>query len=192
MYDCCKDESAAAKEKAALRKEMKARRRAVPAEERIRAGESVCRKLASLGEPPGGLATAIYLATSNEIDIDGYARELLARGAAVAAPKWNGSSYDLVRLRSLEEGDLAAGPMGVREPAAGETVDPREVGRWIVPGLAFSEDGARMGYGGGWYDRLLENAKGDAEIIGIAYRFQVLPGLPVEPHDARMTGIVQP
>ena len=192
MDDCCKDESAAEKGKAALRREMKARRRAVPAEERLSASESVCRRLAALGEPPNGLATAVYLATAEEISIDKYIQGLLAKGAIIVAPKWNGSSYDIVRLHGLEADDLTVGPMGVREPAAGEAVDPREVGRWIVPGLAFSEDGARMGYGGGWYDRLLEKAKGDAEIIGIAYRFQVLPGLPVEPHDARMTGIVQP
>ena len=171
---------------------MKARRRAVPAEERLSAGESVCRRLAALGEPPNGLATAVYLATADEISIDKYIQGLLAKGAIIVAPKWNGSSYDIVRLHGLEADDLAVGPIGVREPATDEPVDLREVGRWIVPGLAFSEDGARMGYGGGWYDRLLENARGDAEVIGIAYRFQVLPWLPVEPHDARMTGIVQP
>jgi 5-formyltetrahydrofolate cyclo-ligase len=61
---------------------------------------------------------------------------------------------------------------------------------WIVPGLAFTKDGRRLGYGGGWYDRLLASARKDALRIGVAHEFQVLGDLPNEPHDILLNRVV--
>ena len=58
---------------------------------------------------------------------------------------------------------------------------------WLIPGLAFTRDGGRLGYGGGWYDRLLKRAAKRAPKIGIAHGFQIVDELPTEPHDIRLT-----
>jgi len=61
---------------------------------------------------------------------------------------------------------------------------------WIVPGLAFTRTGARLGYGGGWYDRLLAGADPSAVLLGVAYPFQMVEELPSELHDIRLTDVV--
>ena len=76
---------------------------------------------------------------------------------------------------------------GSRASASGATED---VGVWIVPGLAFTRDGRRLGYGGGWYDRFLAAAAPDALAFAAAYPFQMLDELPVEAHDRRVKAVV--
>jgi 5,10-methenyltetrahydrofolate synthetase len=80
--------------------------------------------------------------------------------------------------------------MNILEPAEADIVKPDEVGVWIIPGLAFTTDGNRLGYGGGWYDRLLAAASESARKIGVAHEFQIVDDLPHEPHDVRMDGII--
>lgn len=67
--------------------------------------------------------------------------------------------------------------------------DPTAYDVVIVPGVAFTERGDRLGRGGGWYDRLLPQLRDDCATVGVAFDIQVLPELPVEPHD-RQVGVV--
>lgn len=60
----------------------------------------------------------------------------------------------------------------------------------IVPGVAFTERGDRLGRGGGWYDRLLPQLRDDCATVGVAFDIQVLPELPVEPHDRQVRVVV--
>ena len=55
----------------------------------------------------------------------------------------------------------------------------------LVPGLAFDRHGGRLGFGKGYYDRLLL-AAGDAVKIGLGYSFQILKTLPADAHDVKM------
>lgn len=66
-------------------------------------------------------------------------------------------------------------------------VDPTEVDLALVPGLAFSPTGGRLGYGGGYYDRLLPQLPGGAPRIGVTLEALLLEELPSEAHDARVT-----
>ena len=176
---------------------MRARRRVLSGEARARASASVCSRLAAdpaiahATETPGRRgAIAVYLASPDEIDLSPFIREMLGRGATVVSPRWNGESYDLARIAGLSDGDLRKGPMNIPEPAAAETVEPGEVAVWILPGLAFTTDGKRLGYGGGWYDRLLAAAGDDAVKIGVAHDFQVVDDLPVAAHDIFVDRVV--
>lgn len=60
----------------------------------------------------------------------------------------------------------------------------------IVPGLAFTPAGDRLGQGGGWYDRFLSSARPDCTTIGVCFAEQVLDAVPVEAHDIRMVHVV--
>ena len=175
---------------------MRARRRALSPEARARASEIICAKLAANGtiavrtDPyDGDGAIAVYLASSEEIDLSGFIREMLARGVTVVSPRWNGETYELAKLKGLSERHLRRGPMNIREPAEAELVKPSDVAVWIVPGLVFTQDGKRIGYGGGWYDRLLAGAKSSVK-IGVAHEFQIVDDLPHEPHDIQLTCVV--
>ena len=166
---------------------MRERRKALTPEERTAASEIICAKLAALNfHSP----IAAYLASSQEIDLSPFIRKMLASGGKVVAPRWNGETYELAVLRELDEAHLRKGPMGILEPAEAEIVSPKEVEVWLVPGLAFTRDGKRLGYGGGWYDRLLAEALKDSLKLGIAHAFQVVDDLPSEPHDILLSKVV--
>ena len=180
-----------------IRAAMKARRRALTPEERRAASEIICAKLAAdsdiaLRVDPldGGSPIAVYLASSQEIDLSPFIRKMLAMGGRVVAPRWNGETYELAVLKGLDEAHLRKGPMGILEPAEAEIVPPKEVKAWLVPGLAFTRNGKRLGYGGGWYDRLLAEAPKNAVKLGIAHVFQVVDDLPSEPHDVELTDVI--
>ena len=180
-----------------IRREMKEKRKRLAAEEKSAADGVICEKLAArrdIGDAiaPGGRRSplAVYLATPDEIDIDEYICRMIRAGVAVVAPRWNGETYELACVKGLDGDGLRTGPMGVREPLACEIVSPRVVHAWIVPGLAFTRTGKRLGYGGGWYDRFLAAAPPDAVKIGVGYSFQILDDIPAEPHDILLSDVV--
>ena len=80
--------------------------------------------------------------------------------------------------------------MGIREPTVADVVEPKSVYAWIIPGLAFTRGGKRLGYGGGWYDRFLASAPKGAVKVGVAYSFQIVDDLPAEPHDVMLSDVV--
>ena len=169
-----------------IRRMMRERRRTLTPEERTAASEIICAKLAVLNlHSP----IAVYLASSQEIDLSPFIRKMREGGVKVVAPRWNGETYELAVLKGLDEAHLRQGPMGILEPTEAEIVSPREVEVWLVPGLAFTRSGKRLGYGGGWYDRLLADAPKDAVKIGIAHAFQVVDDLPGEPHDILLSKV---
>ena len=85
---------------------------------------------------------------------------------------------------------VPAPPWSIPEPVPGrhEVISSRDIDAWIVPGLAFTADGHRLGYGRGHYDRVLEESAGRIR-IGFAFSVQVVRALPDEPHDQRMTAV---
>jgi 5-formyltetrahydrofolate cyclo-ligase len=60
----------------------------------------------------------------------------------------------------------------------------------LVPGLAFDEKGARLGRGGGFYDRLLASKSATTLAMGVAFAFQLESKLPLEPHDVAMDAVL--
>lgn len=69
-------------------------------------------------------------------------------------------------------------------------VDPTWPDVVVVPGLAFTAAGERLGQGGGWYDRYLAQVRDDCTMIGVCFAEQILDTLPVEAHDVTMDHIV--
>ena len=170
-----------------VRRMMRERRKALTPEERTAGSEVICAKLAALDFHA---SIAVYLASPQEIDLSPLIRKMLESGVRVVSPRWNGETYELAVLKGLDEAYLRKGPMRILEPAEAEIVSPKEVAVWLVPGLAFTRNGKRLGYGGGWYDRLLAKAPKDSLKLGIAHAFQVVDDLPSEPHDILLTGVV--
>jgi 5-formyltetrahydrofolate cyclo-ligase len=164
------------------------------------ASDEICRRLAervgASSPRPGPCVIAAYLASPLEVDLSGFISVAINAGDTVCVPRWTGETYRLARLMSLDSSDLERGPMGILQPKSApdgaDGVDPASVDVWIVPGLAFDAFGGRIGYGGGWYDRLLASARSDAEKIGVVFHVNYLgvEALPVEEHDVRMTGVV--
>jgi len=106
-----------------------------------------------------------------------------ADGKVFAYPRVTGDRLDLFRVTSLYE--LQPGAWGIREPAAdpANALAPESIDLIVVPGVAFTRHGARLGRGGGFYDRLLSWLPPHTCKMGVCFDFQLLPELPMDPHD---------
>lgn len=178
-----RERQAAKAAKVAMRREMAERRRRVPAALRERYSLEICEALEGLA---GRNATvAVYIATQEEISLEAFIKRHVHVGdLRLAAPRWDSKArtYGLARLTACEA--LVAGRWGIQEPPQrAEAVLPGDVDFWIVPGLAFTRDGWRLGYGGGFYDRFLAAAKPSARSIAVAFPFQIVEALPVGAYD---------
>ena len=178
-------------EKQRIRDEVReARREILPQDARILSARASGRLI---GMPAALDATVVvgYYATPEEIDPSGALDTFRRMGATICLPRIVGAGA--LVLHTVDEIDgLEEGPHGIRQPAiSAPIVDPDTIDLAIVPGVAFDVDGARIGYGGGYYDRLLPRIP-RATWIGFAYDEQVLADIPHEAHDAHMHAIVTP
>jgi 5-formyltetrahydrofolate cyclo-ligase len=116
----------------------------------------------------------------------------LDAGKRVVLPRVNRQSrmLDLLGIRD-PVGDVEAGFRGIPEPRASCPAVAPEAIHWVlVPGVAFDARGARLGYGGGFYDRLLPLLAPGTHRIAGAFDVQVIDHVPVAGHDARVHRIV--
>lgn len=125
-----------------------------------------------------------YIGTWEEVDTRPMLVAALKTGKQVAAPRIIGKGQmDHALVSDLDS--LIPGPMGIRQPGPGaEVVPPESLDLLVVPGLAFTRAGDRLGFGGGYYDTFL--ARCNALRVALAYGFQVLDEIPTEPHDVRV------
>ena len=141
----------------------------------------LCEAIANSSAWQAARTVAIFAPQPREPDVE----MLWSRGGgkSFAYPRVVEARLDLFRTGSLHE--LAPGAFGVREPAGeiAHAVAPDTLDLILVPGVAFTRDGARLGRGGGFYDRLLASLPARTCKIGVCFDVQVLTELPIEPHD---------
>jgi 5-formyltetrahydrofolate cyclo-ligase len=97
---------------------------------------------------------------------------------------------DIMNLYVYDRNSMAVGSFGINEPQNSVGVDAGEIDAVVVPGLAFSVDGARMGRGKGYYDKYLSQSDFAALKIGVCYREQLVPHIPTESHDVKMDTVI--
>lgn len=89
------------------------------------------------------------------------------------------------------ESELSPGMLGILEPVDRHSfILPGLLDVILVPGLAFTPKGARLGKGGGYYDRLLSDKQVSALKIGIGFECQLVDEIPMEPHDCPMDKVI--
>jgi 5-formyltetrahydrofolate cyclo-ligase len=102
-------------------------------------------------------------------------------------------AFDSIRGEPVTEGFVA------RRRAAGQLVvipedepppDAAQVDVVLVPGIAFTLDGDRLGQGGGWYDRFLAGVRSTCTTIGVGFEIQIVDAVPIETHDIALDAIV--
>ncbi|MEN9361840.1 MAG: hypothetical protein RL095_3375 [Verrucomicrobiota bacterium] len=142
--------------------------------------------LDEISRVPG--AVAAFLPAPLEPDINPVLRQLAMDGRLLL-PRHSAASglYELAAADLSDLTELILGPFGIPEPgpATSRGGDPA---LWLVPGLAFTRGGIRLGRGGGFYDRLLQTSSGRR--LGIAFKCQILDHLPSEAHDQRMDAVL--
>jgi 5-formyltetrahydrofolate cyclo-ligase len=140
------------------------------------------RHLLSLPELEGARTVALYSAIGQEPSTFEIRYALGKLGTRLAYPRVVEGRLILHRVEP--DRTLRPGYRGIPEPSAEEpTVSPDEVDLFVVPGLLFDRSGNRLGRGGGHYDRLLGEARPDANRIGLCYAEQVIEVIPADRWD---------
>lgn len=127
-----------------------------------------------------------YMPIQTEIDSLPLMKELEDKGAKLCLPRIN-SVTKTINFHAYElDDELEKGEMGLLEPKFNAKIITPNI--MLVPLLAFDNDGYRLGYGGGFYDRAIAAAseKGKLITIGLAYSSQKVDKLPVEEHDKKL------
>ncbi len=163
-----------------MRVATRAARRALSDAERRSGSARIADRVLGLPELQGVRTVLLYAALREEVDLARLAAPLHEQGVRTLFPRVRGELLDLIAAADLRT--LQLGHRGVREPA-GRVVDPEVVDIAVVPGLAFDPRGGRLGGGGGHYDRLLRRLPDRTVRIGVAFACQLVPRIPLEPHD---------
>lgn len=125
----------------------------------------------------------------SEVDTRPLIAAALAAGKRVAVPIVT-EDYQLHHswIDRLDDQTFIAGAFGIPQPRQIRSALPGQWDLTVAPLLAFDRAGHRLGYGKGFYDRLLPHVRGPR--IGVAFAVQEEPGLPHEPHDVPLDCIV--
>lgn len=195
-------------DKAELRRAVIARRNAIDLDVRTAKSAVICARLVKLLDRLDAAAphtVAAYAAMGSEVDPAAFAAAAAARGWRVAYPCML-SAIDAAAcgqrmcMRAVAGGDASAAPFIAHPTRALAATDidgsrfpivPAEaLDMIIVPLVAFDRVGARLGYGGGCYDRYLPMLSPACQIIGIAFDEQRVDGVPTDAHDLPLPHII--
>ncbi len=178
--------------KAVLRREFLAKRAALPFDERDRISHALIEKFLATETYRAAQIVMAYASTPDELQLNELFAACFNAGKVLAIPLIVGKGLmQAVAVPSFEA--LEVGEFGIQtvKRELRKIIDPAQIDCIIVPGVAFDIHGGRLGLGGGFYDRFLPQAV-NAKKIALAYDFQLVDSLPLEPHDFRINGVLTP
>ena len=195
-------------DKAELRRAVIARRDAIELDVRAAKSADVCARLVEMLERMGSEAprtVAVYAAMGSEVDPAAFAIAAADRGWRVAYPCMLSAADaaacgQRMRMRAVASGDVGTAPFIAHPTRAFAATDidssrfpivPAEaLDMIVVPLVAFDRAGARLGYGGGCYDRYLSTLSPACQIVGIAFDEQRVDHVPTDAHDLPLPNII--
>lgn len=130
-----------------------------------------------------------YASLPDEVDTSLLLDRLLADGRTVVLPKVTGSTTMELR-RYTGRHDLTEGAYHIPEPTGPAFTDLQAVDTALIPGMAFTADGRRLGRGKGYYDRFLASLPHTTVRIGVCFPFQLVSDMPANSHDLPMDMVV--
>ncbi len=170
--------------KRSVRGRVLAERDALTPSDRERRGLEIVRRFLALPEVSAARVVLAFWSFGSEVSTAPLIEGLVERDVQVALPRIEDGALE---ARSYRPGDpVTETSFGAFEPADGSVVDPTVIDVVAVPGVAFDREGRRVGYGGGYYDRLLPRMRPGTSRIAIAFGMQLLPEgthLPSGPFD---------
>jgi 5-formyltetrahydrofolate cyclo-ligase len=178
--------------KRALRERLVAQRDALGAEARAEASQAIARNIASLEGYGSARVVLLTLPFRSEWDALLVAQHALAAGKIVVAPRVDPAARTLRPLRIVDlDRDVESGYRGIPEPRATCAAVALQTIDWVLtPGVGFDAAGRRLGYGGGYYDRLLPLLPRAASRVAGAFEVQLVDRVPAAPHDIGVDCIV--
>jgi 5-formyltetrahydrofolate cyclo-ligase len=184
---CEADES-----KQSVRARAREARSALTPEERLQASVAIAERALELSEVGNARGVLAYAALPEEADPAALVAALRERGARFALPRVCGPGT--LALHWVEDDQvLEQGHAGIPEPPGScAWASPEDFDLVLVPGVAFDESCARLGFGGGFYDALLPTLPAAAATVALAFDEQVVDTVPCDAHDERVAIVVTP
>lgn len=174
--------------KRALRREVLAERDALPIVERVAKSEAIAVRLLGMSEAIDARVVMAYWSFGSEVDTAPLIERLAAEGRTVALPRIEGDELLPVTFVPGEAMDETT--FGAMEPSNGRTLDPGELDLVVAPGVAFDRACGRVGYGRGFYDRLLGRVRPGTSVVGVAFELQVVHEVPTGRSDRAVDAVV--
>lgn len=172
--------------KAALRAEIKRRKAACSTDERERFSASIIQQLSALPEWKAAHTVLLYHSLPDEVGTHEFIR-FASTEKVVLLPVVVGDDLELRRY--TPDTEMTNGSFRIQEPTGAAFTDYESIELVVVPGVAFTQQGARLGRGKGYYDRLLPRLH-RATKIGICWPFQLVDNIPTEKHDILMDKVL--
>ncbi len=155
--------------------------------------EEVINKLTCLDEYKKSDTIMSYMSFKNEVDTFNLIEKMLDENKKVIVPYTDINKVEIipVEIKDIED-NLTYSRYGYLEPKKEiiKPVDIKEIDLILVPGVVFDKNCNRIGFGKGYYDKLLVNRRKDTFIIALAYEFQVANMIPAKKHDIKMDMII--
>ncbi len=171
-------------DKQALRRDMMRKRAAIPAEKRQDAARACLERLLNLPAFLQAKTLFCYASYGSELPTE----QIAAAHPRVAYPRVTAEG----EMKFYLGGTLAMGYRGIPEPQGGVEVRPQAGDLMLLPGLAFSLDGYRLGYGKGFYDRYLAETPCKPICCGICFDEQILDTIPYNGYDYKWDILISP
>jgi 5-formyltetrahydrofolate cyclo-ligase len=181
--------------KESIRKEMLRLRSLQAEEERIRKSRAIQKKIFELAEMAASSHILIYLSLSSEVRTDVTLEKLREMSKTVYVPiVESGRRGEMLisRLPAVDVLEYEKGPLGILQPVrkSWDIVSPDVIDFVLMPGLAFDLTGGRLGFGAGYYDRMLAKHRSHIKRVGLAFDFQILDSVPQSATDIPVEIIV--
>lgn len=180
-------------DKKAFRKLALQKRNSLSADQRASASKEIQKRLISLPAFEKAQVIMGYMDFKSEVICTDILRFALNQGKRVVIP------ISLPKTRTLLLSEITDLDRDFEKDYYGISVPKKEFFREIspekpdfviVPGVAFSKERFRMGYGAGYYDNFLERLRPDTPFAALAFEIQIFDTIPTEPHDKQMTFVV--
>ena len=179
-------------DKSFLRKKMLNKRDSISPKLKSIKDKKIKEKLLNLTEYKNANILLLFASFRTEVETLEIILETLKKGKIVILPKVDRKHKKLILYKIDNINELQPGYMGILEPkpAADKKVSKEILDFILVPGVAFDENGGRIGYGGGYYDRLISNIKNRPPLVAVAYEEQIIKKVPLFKHDIKVDKIV--
>jgi 5-formyltetrahydrofolate cyclo-ligase len=171
--------------KRTVRHEVLAQREALLEAERSTFSARITEKILALDSYERARCVAAYMSIGTEFDTSEFVHDALASGKRLILPRVNRAArrLDLYEVTALDR-DLVPGVWGIREPRESCPLAPLEQIDWmLVPGVAFTRRGERLGYGAGFYDRLIASLPKRPILVAAGFALQLRDAIPMTASD---------
>lgn len=166
--------------KTELRRQIRLQKRAMTEQQIEKASRELGEKFAACPQYQKAKTIYGYMPYNQEVRTVPMLERALREGKQVAVPKVYGDTMRFILVSDLTRMEKSS--MGIPEPIDDGPVADDPTALVLMPGLAFTVRGDRMGYGGGYYDKFL-SAEPDHPTVALCYDFQILESLPTEEYD---------